>query len=326
MDTNEIKLSATRIKNEKGYSEAINFIKTSIESNIIPFNKLAALLKKSIDYMKKEGSFANEAIYNYVISTIDNSKEKDNIENINLIGSILGTIDSGYGLEFLIEKLGAPETDSKKDIRYFDAFMLLCDFYIARRENDNAFVTTGRAALLLNWNNAFDFLMKQGFIYRKQAEICLNEIRPDYHNFLYFRIIDFIIGMTRDLVASAPSFSTFFYERKLYLKKKIKVLEEDENLNDALFTLKISNFKNEILNEIYAFTFNELPLKIGIPENYFKEDIWKILSKEKLTTQKGSSDWTEFMVWYLDFHKKPFTELSIIHDFVANLLQKYITN
>lgn len=270
-DISEIKKQSTKIKDKEGFLASVDFLKTFIASNNIEFSELISLLKKLIPYMKKEKNVQNEDILEYVNSQINRFNDKNQIENFVVIAEILSRVNNKQGLEYLEKKLGGFETDKQKTLLHFDALILLSDFYLVDKQGDNAFKTISRCMpLVTNFKNKFDYLIKQKIIAEKSAKICLSgQLKPQYSDYIYYEIVAFILEICRDIIAF-PHLSRFFYRKNICFNNEWG-FETNEHFVTALEDLRITKYKKELLNDIYNFTFNDLPLKMGIPKKYLNQ-------------------------------------------------------
>lgn len=145
----EIKKQSTQIKDKEGFLSSINFVKDFIAANNIEFSELISLFKKVVPYMIKEKTMPGEDILKYIHTQIERYEEKGQIENLPVIADILGRVNNQHGIEYLESKLGDFETDKEKTLIFFDALILLSDFYLEDKQGDKAFRTIRRAILLV---------------------------------------------------------------------------------------------------------------------------------------------------------------------------------
>jgi len=322
-DISEIKKQSTQIKDKEGFLASINFVKTFIISNNIEFVELISLLKKIVPYMKKEKTMPDVDILKYIHTQIDKFEDKDNIENLTVIADILSRVNNRQGLEYLENKLGDFETDKEKTLLSFDALILLSDFYLADKQGDKAFRTIRRALLLVtNFTDKFDYLWKQKITAGKCANICLNgQKKPQYADYIHYEIVAFILEICRDAIGF-PHLSGFFHRKNICFNDGWG-FEENEDFDNALEDLKITKHKKELLNDIYNFTFNELPLKMGIPGDYFNEKVLEPLSNLTDNFNRIYPKWRKVMEASEIFNNRPFNEIGLVRDFASTVVKKY---
>jgi hypothetical protein len=322
-DISEIKKKSTVLKDKEGFLSSINFVKDFIEQTNIEFNELVSLLKKIVPYMKKEKIISDEEIIKFINSTVDKFEEKHKIENLTVIADLLSRANNKFGLEYLESKLGAFETDKNKTLEYFDALILLSDFYLADKQGDKAFRTIQRATLLVtNFSDKFDYLWKQKIISEKCARICLKgQKKPQYADYLHYEIVAFILEIARDAIYF-PHLSGFFHRKELFYNADWG-FQENEDFDNALEDLKITKHRKDLLNDIYQFTFNELPLKMGIPTEYFNDTILEPLDNLSEDFDNNYPKWRQVMEASEIFNARPFNEIGLVHDFVAKVVKKY---
>ncbi len=322
-DISEIKKQSTQIKNKEGFLTSINFVKDFIASNNIEFGELISLLKKVVPYMKKEKTIPDEDIIKYIHSQLNKFEDKDKVENLTVIADILNRVNNQQGLQYLESKLGDFETDKGKTLLFFDALIQLSDFYLADKQGDKAFRTIHRALLLvMNFSNKFDYLWKQKIAAEKSANICLNgQKKPQYADYIHYEIVAFILEIARDAIGF-PHLSSFYHRKNICFKDGWG-FEVNKDFDNALENLKISTHKKDLLNDIYNFTFNELPLKMGIPKEYFNEKVFEPFFNLTDNFDKNYLQRRNLMEASEIFKNRPFEEIGIIQEFASIIVKKY---
>jgi hypothetical protein len=319
----EIKKQSTQIKDNEGFLSSINFIKEFIEANKIQFDELISLLKKIVSYMKKEKTISEEDILKYIHTQIERFEEKSKVEYLIIIADILSRVNNRKGLEYLEKKLGDFETDNEKSLIFFDALILLSDFYLFDKQSDKAFRTIRRALLLVtNFSDKFDYLWKQKVIAEKFANFSLyGQKNPQYAEFIHYEIVAFILEIARDVIAF-PHLSGFFH-RKYICFNDGWCFEENEDFNNALEDLKISRHKKELLNDIYNFTFNDLPIMMGIPKEFFHENVLEPLRNLSEDHKTNYPKWRKISEASKIFNNRPFDEIGTVYEFSSTIVKKY---
>lgn len=322
-DISEIKKKSTIIKNKEGLLPSINFVRDFIDQANIEFNELVSLLKKIVPYMKQEKTISDEEIINFINSTVDKFVEKHKIENFTIIADLLSRASNKFGLEYLESKLGVFEADKNITLEYFEALILLSDFYLADKQGDKAFRTIQQATLLVtNFSDKFDYLYKQKIISEKRALICLKgQKNPHYADYLHYELVAFILEIARDAI-HFPHLSGFFHRKELFCNADWG-FQENKDFDNALEELKITEHRKNLLNDIYQFTFNELPLKMGIPAEYFNSTILEPLENQSEDFDINYPKWRQVMEASEIFNSRPFNEIGIVHDFVSKVVKKY---
>lgn len=322
-DISAIKKQSTQIKDKEGFLASINFVKDFISGNNIELDELISLLKKIVPYMKKEKTMPDEDILKYIHFQIDRFEEKGKVENLTVIADILSRVNNRQGLEYLESKLGDFESDKEKSLEFFDALILLGDFYLANKQGDKAFSTIRRALLLVtNFSDKFDYLSKQKLTAQKCANICLNgQKKPQYADYIHYEIVAFILEIARDAI-SFPHLSGFLHRRNICFQDGWG-FEENEDFDKALEYLNIKKHKKELLNDLYNFTFNELPLKIGIPKEYFNERVLESTSNISDNFHTNYPQWRNVLEAKAIFNNRPFEEIGTIHEFASTIVKKY---
>lgn len=323
-DISEIKKQSTEIKNKEGFLNSINFIQQFIETQKIEFLELFSLLKKAVPYMKKEKTIQDTDILKYINIQIEKFAEKDELEYQSPIAELLSQVDNNYGLEYLEMKLSDFEKDKKLTLAHFDSIILLSDFYLKNKQGNKAFQTISRATILVtNFNNKFDYLGKQRTIAEKSANIFLKgQIQPKNADYIHFHIILFILDVyaTTNILGFH---STFFFSKNKCFNEGWWGFEENEDFEKALIDLKIQQHKKELLNDIYNFTFNELPLLMGFPIEYLNEKTNALFTECSDDFNRDNPKWGKLFDALIFFDTKPFFEIAIIHEFAAKIVKKY---
>lgn len=321
-DISEIKKHSTQIKNKEGFLAAINFVKDFISSIDIDLKELISLLKKTIPYMIKEKSIENSEIVGYLKSQVDRFSSEDDPQIQTDISALFGLIDNNKAIEYLENRLGDIQTDQNKTLDHFNSIIQLAEFYLKNKQGDIAFQTVRRAGLLLaNLQDNFEYIGKQIVIAEKSALICLNgQKKPNYADYLHYEIVVFILTLAKD-ATSFPHLHGFFYRKNICYNEGWG-LQDNENFNKALEDLCISGYKKEIMKDIYDFTFNELPVKMGIPKEYLKNDVLEPLRKLNEDYDTNYPKWEQIMALQEKINKRRF-DISLPHNFSSLVVKKY---
>lgn len=313
----EIKKQSTQINKKEGTLAAINFIKKFIETNDLGFKEIVSLLKKVAPYMKKENTISDLETVTYLCSYIEKYSEKDQIENYKDIASIVGCVDNIYALNYLVKKLDNIEIDEHNVHECFDLLIKLSDYYLLNKQADKAFGTIRMAANLLvtHISDVFYYLSKQIIIAEKFANVCLaGQKKPQYADYLYYEVVAFILNITGDALGF-PHLTGFFHRKKICYNESWP-FENDFDFNKSLEDLKIMKHKKELVEEIYNYAFNEMPIKIGIPKEYLIESALSGWLDNRTTRN-------EIMAITETLKPIPFDQIAALHEFVANVLKKY---
>ena len=273
--------------------------------------------------MKKDKTITDEDIMTYIYTQINKFTEKEYTENLTAIADIFSRVNNREGLTYLENKLGIYQSDKLETLLLFDALVQLSDFYLIDKQSDKAFITARRALLLVtNFSDKFDYLIKHKIVAEKMANICLNgQKKPQYGDYIYYEIVAFILEITRDAI-SFPHLSGFFHRKNICFKEGWG-FEENEFFSTALKELKISDYKKEILSDIYNFTFNEFPLIMGIPKEYLHENVLEPLTNLSEDHKSNYPKWRKISEAVEIFNKRPFEEIGHVHDFSSSVIKKY---
>ena len=156
----------------------------------------------------------------------------------------------------------------------------------------------------------------------KCANICLNgQKNPQYADYIHYEIVAFILEIARDAI-SFPHLSGFFYRKNICFKDDWG-FGENEDFANALEDLKISKYKKELLNDIYNFAFNELPLMMGIPKEYLHESVLEPLTNLSEDYKTNYPKWRKISELSEIFNNRPFEEIWAVHEFASTIVKKY---
>jgi hypothetical protein len=312
-------LSGYYLSAAKDREKAINTIQRAIllfseKTNSIEYKRLFPLIEGLVPYMKEIKEYNDREIIKFIDKHSRKYPEYDDVKSISKIANLYFVVGKQYGIEYLEDKLVGAKT-----LIYFDLTIQLSDYYLRLGEGDKAFKSIARANLLVaNVNEKFDFLWKQKIIAEKSAEICYyGQKRPMYADFLHYYIVSFILEIARDLVGFP--FLYGFFHRKEICYNGTWGLFQDENSGEALKDLNMLECKKDLVNEINNWTFNRLPLCMGIPEKYLKKDVLNILDN----LSENRYQWELLQLEEKKFQERPIYEVPIIHKFVAELVKEY---
>lgn len=232
-------------------------------------------------------------------------------------------VENGKGIEYLESKLADSSTDTHKTLDHFDSFVKLSDCYLADKKGDRAFKTLQRARnLVTNFDNKFDFIQKHKVLAEKSAAICFyGQNKPKYADYLYYEIVSFALDIANDL-CNFPHLTGFFYRKNIPYTEDWK-FSDNENFNKALEGLNIHGYKQELIRDVYEFSFNDLPLKMGIPSEYLKEDLLEPLANLIDDYDANYPEWEKIRIFKDEFTKRHF-DISLPLLFAGQVIKMYI--
>jgi hypothetical protein len=315
----DINKQSTQIKNKDGFLAAISFMTSFIESNSIDFNDLVSLLKRLLTYMKKEKSLSDDYIFEYINNQFKKHLEINDVENYARIADILERVEITYAIEYLESKVNPIDTDQNKNLLYFDSLFLLSDYYLKKKQSDKAFQTLRRASLLVtNTNEKLMFVTRQLAIAEQSAKICYEGQKiPMYADYIHFQTIAFILKKSLNML----SFLLLPYLHRD--KEEANLIEtqhgDEDRIINSLNNLNIIKFRNQLFIEIYDYTFQKLPVNLGIPEEYLDPKFEIPDHRENRTEHR------KIMDKLIDYDRTEFTELNEIHRFATTVMKKYHT-
>lgn len=115
-----------------------------------------------------------------------------------------------------------------------------------------------------------------------QYSICINQNKPDYNNYLFYFTSSICYEILRQL-AQFPTNQNFFRWREQFNSNSSEffLFKNNSEFDIALTELDLFKHKYLILERIYKFCFEELPLIYGIKSEYLYSEELKKYFKEK---------------------------------------------
>lgn len=190
------------------------------------------------EFIKEYGLKSIEEIEDE-IKAENNIEFTDNEDNENIIEESIKVVESTYDAANLLYK---------------------------KNEFDESFNQLNSATKHFPHLKQFYYLQWQKKYSQLSARICLNQPKPNLHSYIYFELSASLILLLSD-ISNFPNCSTFYYQKEKFVDGKAFYANYTE-FDEALNSVKLLEFKNEILKEIFDFGFNELPLIYGIPKKY----------------------------------------------------------
>ena len=144
---------------------------------------------------------------------------------------------------------------------------------------------------ILNALDQFNFLIWKINFLGIQYNICFNQNKPDYNNYLFYFTSSLCYEVIHQL-AQFPTNQNFFRWKEQFKNRPSDFFRFKDNseFDKALSELELIKHKDKILKRIYNFCFNELPLIYRIkPEylnpielnKYFNEKVTELLDLTK---------------------------------------------
>lgn len=199
------------------------------------------------------------------------------------------------------------------------------DSYFKHKEYDKSFTALAKATIIISnytglASEAYDqgkYLQNLIAIKDRQSSICMKDKRPNYESYLIFSLESFALDIANDLVPF-PHLSGFFHRKEIQYSFNSNDLGDEMDL--ALKGLKIYDYRKELLDEFTKFLYDDLPLIYGIPPNFRKDTLSKVLDP----LNKHINEYEEIMKYSENLHKKNISIMSYeIYDFVSKLIKKY---
>jgi hypothetical protein len=201
--------------------------------------------------------------------------------------------------------------------------------FTKQKQFDNAFKSVAKANLFLPpFTDQFNYLDALLQIKEAQASIISREKNPDYLAYLIYSLESFALNIARDLI-QFPHLSSFYYRKENKYSPcsdnfhdSIEINPEEDDLqNIALKKLGIFPNREKFYADYLKFIYEDLLEIYGIPPNYNKDSINKIINNMNTNYE---SFYQLIHVFSEDLHKKPLDYLSYrIYEFIDLLIKKY---
>ncbi|MFV9552577.1 hypothetical protein [Algibacter sp. PT7-4] len=172
-------------------------------------------------------------------------------------------------------------------------------------EYEQAFRMLNSGSTFLGILNALDqskFLTWKVKFIGIQCNICIEQNKPDYNSYLFYYTSSFCYSIIQEL-AQFPTSANFFRWRELFKNtpNEFFFFNKHSEFNNALTELKLIKHKDLILERIFKFCFEKLPIIYGIKpkylnqvelDKYFKErvaELYNVIKECELLSSKDLS-------------------------------------
>jgi hypothetical protein len=308
-DVHKLMIKATSIRKKKGYSEAVTYLKEIAEAYLREGNTaLVTCMNKLIPYMKRDESIPFEETYRYLEEIIQGKPAGDpyflalHITMAELIKS--QNIDDA--IDYLKKYLATVDVS----YNHYDILIKLIDLYIDKKETTESRTLLPKARELLEPNiERYEYIKKERMWFRSSANFhFLLPGETGKTEYLYHRFVEFALDMARAL---NPIQIELFHQRKDLYYRKERGFEESEQFNSALQELGIEGEKNTMLNRLYGFAFEELPMILHVTE-------------KQLNFKPGQEETIEELREKKEYFRKPFRELPVIEEHIRKFVKRFV--
>lgn len=170
----DIKKQAAQIQKDKGYLDAVNFLKNFIENKNIESDEMIRLLKVIVEYSLEEESINEIQILEYINLQINEFSIQEDPKKQLEFYKITNKVNHSVAVKYLEDVTQDRDIDVNKSPEFIDLFIELSDIYLKEKQSDKAFQTLQRANNLTpKIQDSFYYMWKLAKIEEKQAEICL---------------------------------------------------------------------------------------------------------------------------------------------------------
>ncbi len=196
----------------------------------------------------------------------------------------------------------------------------MSELYLNELSGDLAFGTIQRATAINTLTiDKFDYLLQQKKIAELASAISIKGFnKPHFETYIQQQIVIHILDIAREII-HFPNIQELFRLKNLFSSGELDVFE-NENFDIALSHYNLNKYKHNIVEEINQFTFNVLPIKMGLPSEFNSSD--KILS---LFDKKydATVNWSEIERIKNILNRQDNRELLIALEFAESIFQKY---
>jgi len=154
-------------------------------------------------------------------------------------------------------------------------------------------------------------MRKQKRWHRLGKSYSLKFPESDYNKkYLYHSFLEFLMSIS--LVCSPQNAKMFRQYKDNYLTGAWSI-DKDENFDQVLNSIGLTEKKNSMCADLYQFAFGEMPMILGV-------------SKNQLAYKRGDPESMEEISRKKAFINKPFTQFNEIEKFTKGLIDKYISD
>lgn len=310
---------STKIKNDKGYSVAIEFLEAVYKKCDSPKDAVR-IAKKIIGFKQKEKGVSKKECIEYVKRNFIDGLNMNVPENSELLLKYSELLPIDVNIDFLEDIIN---NKAYTDYSYLKLFFQLASLYSGQGEIDKALEVYRRAIHKLNLSEPWEY---QKYYY----SICY-EISEMYFNyrplgwereFVFYWISSFVYMVCIDI--NPIMMGNYFSTKNLVDKGEFI---QDEKFKKTIDELGKSAYMNKFYQVIIDFAFNELPLIRGVDKKCLNEKTYdqfhgepnfamEIMSFENVVDENGV---TKFHPNGLPI-ERPFTETEKINNRIREIV------
>jgi len=306
-DVHKLMILATKIKHKDGYLKAITFLKDIAETYLREGNTaLVSCLNKLIPYMRREPSMSYIDTKDYLATILDKIPTNEPyFLNLHItMADHINSFDTGEAIHYLSSVINMDTLTHHQ----YNMLIKLADLNIVNQNEKQAQKFLDIARNYIDpCTDRFDKIRRERQWFRTYANLAYDK-KNDAGNtdYLYYLFIEFLLDMAR--VVNPMNIEDFHKRKNLYFKKE-RGFADSEKFHSSIRQLNIADKKESILEQLYGFAFEELPLILGVTktELYFRSG-----DRESLIEIRAKKV----------FYRRPFRELSNIRDWV----QKFVSS
>lgn len=309
-DVHKLMITATRIRREKGYTKAIEFLKELSSGYLAEQNTaLVTCMNKLIPYMKREGSLGFSGIHDYMKDIMNKvSPNEPYFRNLHLtMADLIRDKDPLAALEYISSRLRMEDPDMVD----FDLLTMAAELNIGLGAREEALRNLDQALLLLGPRmERYQHIKKLRKWHRTAAVLAIHGgNREGASAYLFHRFMEFCLDMAR--VLDPVQIEQFHQRKDLYFKTE-RGFENTEHFRTAIEILELQEQQEKMIAGLYGFVFEEMPalLKVSHKQLHFKpgdpESIAELQEKKS-------------------FALRPFSEAGMLEDHIRHWLSGYLS-
>lgn len=216
------------------------------------------LLKRIVPMLKKE-KWGIEKIEGFIDAKLSHFRAKSKLENLYRRAKIYKKVDRQLTIDFLANTVLKKKPSATNRHIAIDAILMYSDLLYEAKQYDESFVALTRTEQILPVMEPYLQFQKGISIEGQRAQICLNQTKANYDSYLFYEFTRLMLIVAREL-KSFPNLEGF--ERSI---DGLSFHFQNEDWDRAFNEMKMSDYREDIQNEIVHFVSTKLPEIYGIP-------------------------------------------------------------
>lgn len=290
-----------------------------LNNKSIDFNDAMRLISNYSKLLKKE-KFTIEGIILFIDSKLSKFESFYKYENVLQRAKLYRAYSHKKALLLLNEENDKEEQKLTNPKLFIEYIYFQSQLLLKEKRFDDAFKNLSRTSIVLPKLEQFFYIqwsMKISYLF---GDICYKEKNPKFDSYLFYNISGFLFDILGRIAAFGTNNYNFFQMKRDY-KKTLWPYDENIDFDKALKELNIIKNKKELLDELFEFAYNQLPIIYGIPERYntiekienITNDLYSNIEEFSNMCQIGEGLQSKFVG----------KEVFEIRKFIQNLIKEY---